>query len=88
MPITSGNQTIGTVATQVDGNSIHQSTIIIHNNDTTKNLYIGGPNVTTSNGIPLAKLQYIEVPIPPMEAVYMVAAADTVSVSWMRIEQD
>jgi len=88
MAITNGHQTVGTTPTQVDGSSISQSTLIIHNNDTTKNLYIGGSNVSSTNGIPVAKLQYIEIPVPPRDAVYLVASADAVSVSWMKIEQD
>jgi len=88
MPITNGQQTIGTVATPIDGVSIHQSTLFIHNNDTTKNLYIGGSAVNDTEGIPLAKLQYIELPVPPLESFYLIAESGTVSVSWMRIDQD
>ena len=88
MPITNGQQTIGTVAVPVDGVSTYQSTIVIHNNDTTKNLYIGGSAVTSTNGVPLAKLQFIELPVPPLEQYYLVAESGTVSVSWVKVEQD
>lgn len=88
MAITNGNQTIGTAVAQVDGLSQFQSTIFIHNNDTTKDLLIGGPNLTVANGVPVAKLQYIEIQVPPLEAVYLLSASGTVSVSWMRITQD
>lgn len=88
MAITNGNQTIGTAVTQVDGLSQYQSTLIIHNNDTTKDLLIGGPDMSAASGVPLAKLQYIELPIPPAEAVYVMASAGEVSISWMRITQD
>lgn len=88
MAITNGNQTIGTAITQVDGLSTFQSTLFVHNNDTTKDLLIGGPNMTAANGVPLAKLQYIEIPVPPLEAVYLMASSGEISVSWMRITQD
>lgn len=88
MPITNGQQTIGTAAQAIDGVSVHQSTLFIHNNDTTKNLYIGGSAVNATEGIPLAKLQYIELPVPPLETYYLIAESGTVSVSWMRIDQD
>lgn len=88
MAITNGNQTIGTALTQVDGNSQFQSTLTIHNNDTTKDLLLGGPNLTVANGVPLAKLQYISLQIPPLEAVYLRASTGEISVSWMRITQD
>lgn len=88
MPITNGEQTIGTAVAQIDGVSVYQSRIVIHNNDTTKDLYIGGPNLTTTNGIPIAKLQYIEIQLPPLEALYMVSSGSDHSVSYMKIEQD
>jgi len=88
MPITNGEQTIGTAVTQINGVSAYQSRIIIHNNDTTKDLYIGGPNLTATNGIPIAKLQYIEIQLPPLEALYMVSSGNDHSVSYMKIEQD
>lgn len=88
MATENGTQSVGTAAVQIDGNSISQSKIFIHNNDTTKDLYIGGSNVTTANGIPVAKLQYIEIDLPPLETVYMVSSGNDHSVSWMRIEQD
>lgn len=88
MAITNGQQTVGTAVTQVDGLSTFQSHLVIHNNDTTKDLLLGGPNMTAGNGVPLAKLQYIQLDIPPLEAVYLMATSGTVSVSWMRITQD
>jgi len=88
MPITNGTQSVGTAASQINGVSVYQSRIIIHNNDTTKDLFIGGENVNTSNGIPVGKLQYIEVQLPPMETLYMVSSGSSHSVSWMKVEQD
>jgi len=88
MAITSGRQTVTPALTQVDGLSVYQSHIVIHNNDTTKDLLLGGPNMTAGNGVPLAKLQYIQLDIPPGEAVYLMSTNGEVDVSWMRITQD
>lgn len=88
MAVTSGSQTVGTTAVQIDGNAIYQSHIHIRNNDSTKTLYIGGSDVTTANGLPVDKLTTMDFDLPPGEAVYMVSSDTGHSVSWMRITQD
>lgn len=85
MPVTSGTQTVGTARVQIDGVSVQPCHIEIRNNDTTKTLYVGGPDVTTANGLPVDKLATMHFDLPPLERVFMVAASDTVSVSWMRV---
>lgn len=88
MAVTSGSQTVGVTATQVDGNAIYQSHLKVRNNDSTKTLYIGGPDVTTANGLPVDKLVTMDFDLPPGEAVYMVSTDAGHSVSWLRITQD
>lgn len=88
MAVTSGSQTVDTAAIQIDGNSQFQSHIHIRNNDSTKTLYIGGPDVTTANGLPVDKLTTMEFDIPPGEAMFMISTDTGHSVSWLRITQD
>lgn len=88
MAITSGSQTVGTTAVQIDGVAVYQSHIHIRNNDSTKTLYVGGPDVTTANGLPIDKLTTIEFDIPPGEAAFMISSDTGHSVSWLRITQD
>ena len=88
MAITSGSQTVGTTALQIDGLSQYQAHIHIRNNDTTKTLYAGGSDVTTANGLPIDKLTTIEFDLPPGEAAFMISTDTGHSVSWLRITQD
>lgn len=83
--VLSGHQTVGTTAVQIDGMHNQWSHIHIRNDDTTKTLYIGGADVTTSNGLSVDKLATIDWELPPNTAIYMVTSSDTVNVSWMRI---
>ena len=88
MAISSGTQTVGSTRVQIDGVAVFQSHLHIRNNDTTKDLFIGGPDVTTANGLPVAKLESIDFDVPPGEAVWMVSSDSGHSVSWLRITQD
>ena len=75
MSLTSGTVSVGTAATLIDGsassNPIH---LHIHNNDNTDAVYIGGSNVTTSNGLMLQKLDDIEIILRPGNLIYAVSA--------------
>lgn len=86
--ITNGRQTVGTAATMIDGRSTKYSRLYVHNDDTTKELYIGGPNVTTANGFIIDKLGQEEFDLPPLDDIYMVSSGADHNVSWIRIEID
>lgn len=86
--ISSGTQTIGTAAVQIDGNSVHWTRLHIRNNDTTKTLYLGNHDLTIANGLPVDKLVTIEIDIPPGESIYMLTESGSHSISWLRIEHD
>jgi hypothetical protein len=85
MAVTSGTQTVGTTRVQIDGMSVQHSHIEIRNNDTTKTLYVGGPDLTVDNGLPVDKLATMHFDLPPNTPVYMIADSGTVSVSYMRV---
>ena len=86
--ITNGRQTIGTSATKIDGRSAVYSTLYIHNDDTTKDLFIGSESVTVNNGFKIGKLESVSFDLPPLNDLYMVSAGSDHSVSWIRIEVD
>lgn len=86
MAISSGTQTIGTTASQIDGASIHWSHFHIRNNESTKTLYIGNSNVTIGNGLLVNGLETVEFDIPPNQHLYMVSSSGDHTVSWLRIE--
>lgn len=82
--ITTGQLTVGTVATQVDGTSVSNFKLHIHNMDNTDTLYIGGEDVTVSNGLGLQKLDSIELECYPLESVYVVATKTGHLVSYLK----
>lgn len=84
--ITNGRQTVGTSPVKIDGRSNVYSRLYVHNDDTTKELYIGGPNVSVANGFKIEKLESKEFDLPPLDDIYMVSAGGDHPVSWIRIE--
>lgn len=85
--ITSGTQSVGTTAVAIDGVSASPSKIKIRNNDSTKTLFVGGPTVTTANGLPVDKLTTIEFDLPAGEQMWMVSTENGHTVSWLRLVQ-
>jgi hypothetical protein len=85
MAITSGHVTAGTVAVQVDGTSVSNYRLHIHNQDNQENLYLGGPDVTINNGLVLPKLDSTELIISPGDAVWIVSSSNNHLVSYMKI---
>lgn len=86
--ITNGQQAVGGVATMIDGRSTKNSRLYIHNNDNTKDLFIGDKNVSTANGYKLLKLESVEVYLPPLNDLYVVSDGSPHTISWLRVEVD
>ena len=84
MAISSGHTVIGLTATQIDGTSANPSRLHIHNNDQQQNLYLGGADVTTTNGLVIEKLDSIELVLNAGEALYGVSSQGGHTVSWLR----
>jgi len=82
--ITSGQTTVGTSPTQIDGCSHNPSRLHIHNHDNTNSVFLGNSSVTTSTGLQLLKLDSIELDINPGDALYAVSAAGSHTVSFLR----
>jgi hypothetical protein len=83
--ITSGQTTVGTaVAVQIDGSSANPSYLTVHNNDNTKALFLGGADVTISNGLRVLKEQTLTFSLNPGEALYAVSDSGSHVVSWLR----
>lgn len=82
--ITSGQVTVGTTPVQIDGTSVSNFKLHIHNMDNTDTLYIGGPDVTINNGLGLVKLDSIELECYPSETVFVVAAKAGHLISYLK----
>lgn len=84
MPLFSGNTTVGTAATLIDGVSWQNPVLLhIHNDDNTDAVYIGGANVTTSNGLQLVKEDSIEITLHQANQIYCVSTKSGHVVSWI-----
>lgn len=84
MAITTGQMTVGTVATQIDGTSVSNFKLHIHNLDNTDTLFIGGPNVTINNGLGIQKLESIYLECYPLDAVWVVSPKAGHTVSYLK----
>ena len=82
--ISSGQTSIGTVATAIDGVSTNPTRIIIQNVDNTDAVYLGGSAVTLSTGLPLLKLETLQIELQPLEQLYAVSGKTGHVVGYLR----
>lgn len=71
--LTTGQMTVGTVASQLDGTSASMWRIHIHNHDQTDALYIGNGDVSSTTGLQLPKLDSIDLVMNPGESLYVIS---------------
>jgi hypothetical protein len=84
MAITSGAMTVGTVATIIDGTSVSNFRLIVHNNDNTDAVFIGGPDVTTANGLRVLKEESIQLEMNPLDSIYAVSGKTGHTISYLK----
>lgn len=84
MTLFSGTTSVGTAATLIDGTAWQNPVLLhIHNNDNTDSVYIGGPDVTTSNGLELVKLDSLEITLHQANQIYCVSSKAGHVISWI-----
>jgi hypothetical protein len=84
MPLFSGQTSVGTAATLIDGIAYNNPVLLhIHNNDNTDSVYIGGPDVTISNGLKLVKEDSLEITLHQANTIYCVSTKSGHVVSWI-----
>jgi hypothetical protein len=84
MTLFSGNTTVGTAATLIDGVAWQNPVVMhIHNNDNTDSVYIGGSDVTTSNGLKLLKEDSIEITLHQANQIFCVSSKSGHVISWI-----
>jgi len=84
MAISSGVITVGTAASIIDGTSNSNFRLIVHNNDNTDAVYLGGPDVTTANGLKLDKGIIIQLEMNPLESVFAISSKAGHSISYLK----
>jgi len=82
--ITSGQTSIGTAVSLIDGLEVNPFRLHLHNNDNTTDVFLGGSAVTTSTGLKLIKQDSIELIINPLEALYAVSSKEGHILSWLK----
>jgi hypothetical protein len=85
MPISSGQVTVGTTRVQIDGTSASVYRLHIHNSDNQVNLYLGGSDVTTANGLILEKTDSTEIQVSPGDSVWVVSSSNNHLVSYLKV---
>jgi hypothetical protein len=79
----SGQMSVGTAPSRVDGQSNNPVILHIHNNDNSDNLYIGNESVTTTTGMVLSKLDSIELTMHQGNTVWLVSNKNGHVASWI-----
>ena len=84
MTLFSGTTTVGTAATLIDGVAWQNPVVMhIHNNDNTETVYLGGPDVSTSNGLRLLKQDSLEITLHQANQIYAVSSQNSHVLSWI-----
>jgi hypothetical protein len=82
--ISSGQTSVGTSPTLIDGLEVNPFRLHLHNNDNTDEVFLGGSAVTTTTGLKILKQDSIELIINPLEALYAVSSKTGHVVSWLK----
>lgn len=84
MTLSTGQLSVGTVATQLDGTSASMWRIHIHNHDQTDALYIGNGDVSTTTGLQVPKLDSIELLMNPGETLHVISTKTGHTMSYLK----
>jgi hypothetical protein len=82
--LSSGQVTVGTTPTQIDGQSPNPSVLHISNNDNTQAVYIGNATVQVLGGLRLEKLERITITLNPGESLYAISEKSGHILSFLR----
>jgi hypothetical protein len=84
LAITTGQIAVGTARVQIDGSSVSDWRLHIHNMDNTDAVYIGNETVTTSNGFSLFGKDSVEMQCYPNEHIFVIATKAGHSISFLK----
>ena len=84
MAITTGQLSVGTARVQIDGSSVSDWRLHIHNMDNTDAIYIGNETVTTANGFSLFGKDSVEMQCYPNEHIFVIATKAGHSISFLK----
>jgi hypothetical protein len=75
---------IGLEPTLVDGTSNSHWRITIQNMNNDDAIYLGGPEVTPTNGLQLLKLETITLEMNPLESIYAVSTKTGLKLGYLK----
>lgn len=85
MSLVSGTTTVGLTSTLIDGVAWHNPVLVqIHNNDNTADVFIGGSNVSTTNGLKLLKAESMTITLLPANQLWAISTKEGHVISWIR----
>jgi hypothetical protein len=84
MAISSGVMTVGTVPSIIDGTFNSNFRIMVHNNDNTDAVYLGGPDVSVATGFKLDKGIILQLEMNPLESVYAISGKAGHIISYLK----
>lgn len=84
MAIFTGQVTVGTTPTAIDGADRNPMRIHVHNIDNVKNIWIGNESVDILTGFPLFKQDSLELVLNPYEVLYAVTDIGTVTLAYFK----
>ncbi|MFZ9274970.1 MAG: hypothetical protein ACO24S_07475 [Ilumatobacteraceae bacterium] len=82
MTLSTAQYSIGTTVTEIVKPQANPQMVYIHNNENAQQVYIGGSNVTTSNGVHVDGKEDHSFVLNPGESLYCVSS-NTSSISVM-----
>lgn len=85
LAIESGRVTVGTTPVQIDGIGVSPFRLYIHNEDSTKSLFLGNGSVTIENGFAIDKSSVQDFLIFPGQSMWMVSESSNHLVSYLRV---
>jgi hypothetical protein len=88
MAVSNGSVSVGTAATAVPVSSVNPFELHIHNDDNTDEVFLGGPDVTTTDGLQLSKLESMTLLMRPADRLFVVSTKTGHSLSWLAITKD
>jgi hypothetical protein len=84
LAITTGHTSVGLTATIIDGTSNSDFRLTVHNADNTAKVYVGGPGVTTANGLGIEKLTTLQFDMYASQELYAVSDKTGHIIHWMK----
>lgn len=80
MALSSAAVTVATSATALHSGSVNGSCrVLVVNNDASATMYVGGSDVSTTNGVPVTAGKSLSLTLAPGEIAYGVVASSTLN---------